>query len=589
MLLWAFALLASPAAALENVDFSLDNRDEALRAELKDASLVQSLFKDGSDNAREVFAAALADYARLLQTLYANGYYGGVIEIRLDGREAAAIPLLSAPQSVRVVRVNIRPGPKFTFGRTAIAPLASGSSLPETFARGEPARSAEVSRAVQSAVTSWREAGYAKAAPSAQSIIADHPGRRLDVQVRLDPGPVVRFGTLIQTTPSAVRASAIRRIAGLPKGEVFSPRELERVATRLRRTGAFSSVALREAETLDAGGQMDIELAVADEKPRRYGFGAEVSSLDGLALSGFWLHRNIFGGAERLRVEGEVSNIGIDGADIDYGLGARLQWPARLGLDTTLFVTARYDYADEPDFTSEKTSVGIGASRIFTDRLEGEAGLAYVTDETQDDLGRRSFTLLTFPVSLTYDRRDNPLDPRGGFFIAADATPFVALSGGQSGARALVDARAYRGFGAEGRIVAAGRLQFGSILGADLTEVPPDFLFYSGGGGTVRGQPYQSLDVRLGGGNRIGGRSFVGLSGELRAGVTDTIAGVAFVDTGYIGPESLYDGSGNWHTGAGIGLRYLTGIGPLRLDVAGPVSGGTGAGVQVYIGIGQAF
>ena len=110
----------------------------------------------------------------------------------------------------------------------------------------------------------------------------------------------------------------------------------------------------------------------------------------------------------------------------------------------------------------------------------------------------------------------------------------------------------------------------------------------SGGGGTVRGQPYRSLDAAYDG-TDLGGRSFAGLSGELRVGVTETISVVGFYDTGFVGPDPGSFEDGNWHAGAGLGLRYDTTIGPLRLDVAGPVSGETGDGVQIYLGIGQAF
>ncbi|MEZ5675182.1 MAG: BamA/TamA family outer membrane protein [Thalassovita sp.] len=167
--------------------------------------------------------------------------------------------------------------------------------------------------------------------------------------------------------------------------------------------------------------------------------------------------------------------------------------------------------------------------------------------------------------------------------------PFVGLSGEASGAQLKFDSRIYRKLDPEARFVAAGRFQLGSVTGPALSETAPDFLFYSGGGGTVRGQPYQSLNVDLGGGNTIGGRSFVGFSGEIRAKITSAISIVGFADAGYIGSESFYDGSGEWHSGAGLGLRYDTSVGPIRLDVAAPVSGSTGDGIQVYIGIGQAF
>jgi translocation and assembly module TamA len=106
----------------------------------------------------------------------------------------------------------------------------------------------------------------------------------------------------------------------------------------------------------------------------------------------------------------------------------------------------------------------------------------------------------------------------------------------------------------------------------------------------VRGQPYQSLAIDLGGGERIGGLSLAALSGEVRANVTDTIGIVGFADAGHVGASALPLTLGNWHAGAGIGVRYQTGIGPLRLDVATPVTGaGAGQSVNIYIGIGQAF
>ena len=105
----------------------------------------------------------------------------------------------------------------------------------------------------------------------------------------------------------------------------------------------------------------------------------------------------------------------------------------------------------------------------------------------------------------------------------------------------------------------------------------------------MRGQAYQSLAVDLGGGREIGGRSFMAFSGELRAPLRDALSLVAFYDVGFVGADSWGTENGGWHSGAGLGLRYDTGIGPIRLDVATPVSGGSSGAIEVYIGIGQAF
>jgi translocation and assembly module TamA len=199
--------------------------------------------------------------------------------------------------------------------------------------------------------------------------------------------------------------------------------------------------------------------------------------------------------------------------------------------------------------------------------------------------------MLVFPSSLTWDTRDDPLDATEGIFLKADAEPFIGIADIESGAQVVADARTYFGFGEDDRIVAAGRARFGSLLGPEIEDAPPDYLFYAGGGGSVRGQPYRSLGTGEVDDTIVGGRSYLGLSAELRARVRGPIGIVGFLDTAYVGAEEVYDGSGEWMTGAGLGVRYDTGFGPIRVDVAAPVDGGPDDAdpVQIYIGIGQAF
>ncbi|WP_172295692.1 autotransporter assembly complex family protein [Pseudoruegeria sp. HB172150] len=576
------------ASALDEVQFGLVGNNKDLRSTLSDASLVVDARRSGQTATSEIFAAALSDYARLLDALYAEGYYGGVISIKVDGREAADIPLLRTPASISTVRIVVDPGPRFRFGDARVGPLAQGTELPEGFRSGEPALAPLVQSSTQTAGDAWRSAGYAKVDVAGERITADHRTSTLDAVVGLEPGPVVYFGKLVQRTESRVRASAIKRIAGLPEGEKFSPEVAERVAERLRRTGAFASVTLREAEELGPGNSMDMYLNVVDAKRRRLGVGAEFSSLEGLTLTSFWLHRNIFGGAERLRFDAEISNLG-GSYGTDYFLGGRLDVPAVIGAETNAFVYGEIEHLDEPTYLSNRVEFGVGLARRFGDRIETEIALAYTYSETEDDLGDRTFSYLSLPMKASYDTRDNALDATEGFYVQIEPTPFFGLSDDSgSGLKTYADARAYYGFGEDNRVVLAGRLQFGSITGAEISEIHPDYLFFSGGSGTVRGQPYQSLTVTTNG-VESGGRSFLGLSAEVRTRITDNIGAVVFADAGYIGAEDFYDGSGEWHSGAGLGVRYLAGFGPIRLDVAFPVDGDTGEGVQVYVGIGQAF
>ncbi|WP_428512041.1 autotransporter assembly complex protein TamA [Roseovarius sp.] len=556
---------------------------------LSRSSLTVETANSEDATAQDILAAARADYARMVGALYDAGFYGGVVSIRVDGREASDISPIAGPNRINRVDVIVQPGPPFTFSRAAIGPVAPETELPEGYARGQPAAATVISDAAEAGVTGWREAGHAKVELSGQSITADHRNATLASDIRLSPGPRLRFGDLVITRPSAVRANRIRAIAGLPSGKVFSPEELEDASQRLRRTGAFRSVVLNEAAVPNPDGTLDIQAEVIDAKPRRIGFGAEIASLEGLTLSGFWLHRNLLGGAERFRIEGEVGGIGGDSGGIDYRLSARFERPATFTPDTTAFLEARIEELDEEEYRQTTFEIGGGVSHIFSDELEGELGIAYQYAEIDDDLGSRTNELLLLPGKLTFDNRDDALNATEGVYVGLEATPFLALDAGDPAFRLYADARTYVGFGENDTIVLAGRTQLGSVTGASLLDVPPDMLFFSGGSNTVRGQPYQSLGVDLGGGNTSGGRSFLAVSGELRARVADSWQVVGFADTGYVGRDSFGSGTGDWHSGAGFGVRYDTGIGPIRFDVATPLDGDAGQDYEFYIGIGQAF
>lgn len=585
----SLAFVAAPALALDSFVFEAPGADAALMKVLSGASLTGQAMRDRRTRSQDVFAAARADYARLLGALYAQGHYSGVIRISIDGREAASIAPLDAPASVTAVSIRITPGPRFAFSRTSVVPLATGTVLPEGFAEGAPALSGEIVAATGAAIEAWRDIGHAKAAVATQSITADHRSAQLAAEVTLAPGPRLRFGTLSLAGYSRMDPRRLAEIAGFPSGKVFSPAALAEVRARLRRSGVFSAVSLTEAETPRANGTLDVALLVAEEKPRRFGFGGDISTLEGLSVSGYWLHRNLLGGGERLRLEAAISGIGIGTGGPDYTLGARLDRPATMTPDTSAFVLANLARLQEADFSSSMLRLGFGLSHYFSDRLTGEAAVSYSVSQVTDTFETLQFRAMAVPVSLTWDNRDKPLNATQGFYLDADVTPFLGFGSTGSGVQIKTEARAYRALGA--RMVLAGRAQIGFVQGSGLAETPREYLFYSGGGGTVRGQPYQSLGVnvlRAGNSVPMGGASFAAFSGELRTSITTNIGLVGFYDVGFVSAEAGF-GGGAWHSGAGFGLRYDTGIGPIRLDVAVPVSGGTGRGVQLYLGIGQAF
>ena len=587
-------MLAVPQAfALDRIEFKTPGASDELRADLLGASLLQAARRDRVDDPQDLFATARAEYGRLLGALYARGHYSGVIHVLIDGREAASIAPLDAPSQIAKIEVIVDPGPVFTFSRAEIAPLGPRTALPKGFATGAIAGSGTIREAVSVAVEGWRGVGHAKAAVGSQDLSADHGNSTLSASVRLNPGQKLRFGKLVISGQDRMREGRIREIAGLPEGSVFSPRDLSRATERLRRTGIFSSVTLAEDDGVTAPDLLEITATVVEEKLRRYSFGAEIASFDGLNLNGSWLHRNLLGGGERLEVTGEVTNIGAQASGVDYALGVTIDRPATFSPDTNARFHFDIAHLDEQDFNANTLATGIGFSHIFTEKLSARVGVDYEYSNGKDAARDFLYRNLSLPIGAIWDKRNSKTDATKGFYLEAELKPFLGFGTTDSGARLTFDSRAYRGFGEKDGVVFAARLQGGAILGSSLLGTPRDFLFYSGGGGTVRGQPYQSLGVNILRSGltdiKTGGTYFLAASAEVRAKVTEKIGVVGFVDVGQVSVGGFNDASSNWQAGAGLGLRYATGFGPVRLDVAAPVGGTTGEGVQIYVGIGQAF
>ncbi|MFO6465895.1 autotransporter assembly complex protein TamA [Jannaschia sp. KMU-145] len=588
-LLLAVALSTLPASAAQ-LQLALP-ADEDLSESLTAASLTVGAIREaeGAPVRRDVVAAAQADYRRLVAVLFEAGYFGPVISIQIDGVEAAALPVISRQDPIGTVTISVQSGPRFLFRETRIAPVAPGTELPEDFAPGRPAGTDVLRRTTAAGIDRWRALGHAKAELAGQDIVADHAANRLDAALALAPGPKLQYGPLFVEGAERVRENRITRIADLRQGRVFDPEQVDEAARRLVRTGAFRSVSITEADEIGPANTLPMTVQVVERLPRRFGAGAELSSEDGLSLSTFWLHRNLSGAADSFRVEGEIEGIGGDTGGEDFRLSFAYNRPATFNPETDLYASAFIESLDQPNFQSDRVGFEVGARRIVDEEFNYSYGIAYEQSKVEDAFGRRDFSILSLPLEAEYNRRNDDLNPTDGFYIEASAEPFYGFRTAGAGIRFLADLRGYQGFGSEDRTVVAARLQLGSVVGPDLADTPAADLFFSGGGGTVRGQEFQSLGVTLPSGRLVGGKSFLGFSGELRQGVTEKIGVVGFVDMGLISPNSDWS-DGDTHVGAGLGIRYNTGIGPIRVDLGLPVSGpGDPSGVAIYIGIGQAF
>jgi translocation and assembly module TamA len=152
-----------------------------------------------------------------------------------------------------------------------------------------------------------------------------------------------------------------------------------------------------------------------------------------------------------------------------------------------------------------------------------------------------------------------------------------------------VSGSGYLDLGEPGRSVLALRGTVGDVEGASQFDLPPDKRFYAGGSATVRGYKYQSIGPQSVSGKPLGGTAMAAGTVEFRQRIMEDYGAAVFADVGQVNANGL-PFSGTWRMGAGVGARYYTPFGPIRLDVALPVNKQTGGGsFEVYIGLGQAF
>ena len=567
---------------------------------VRNASALVADQDEPASGAAGLLAKARGDYRRIVAALYNEGYYGGVASIRVGGVEAARLaPDVNLPDPVDVAIV-VDPGPLFHFNSVNIVNQALPTSDPydqvdppssKGYGAGEIARSSVILAAEQLALEAWRQQGYAKAEIVTRDVVADHATTTVDATITVNPGPRAAFGPVTVTGAETLDPAFLARQTGLTPGEEYDPDELELAQTRLDRLEVFRAARLEAAESVGADGLLPYNLIVQELPGRRFGVGATYSTIDGLALEAFHLWRNLFGQAERLRLDARVASIGypIDTAQFDYFFGGTFTKPGIFTPDTDLVAAVSAERTIYPTFTETSAAGRLGLTHIFSDQITFEGGAQFEINRFDDVFGTRDFKTIGLYAGATLDFRDDSVDPTEGWFAQVNLEPFYELNYGNAAAKLTAEGRTYFGFGEEDAFVLAGRLKGGLVVGPSLAEIPPDKLLFAGGGGSVRGYGYKSIGVDDGTGTVTGGRYLLEASLEARVKVTDDIGVVGFVDGGYVAAD-VFPALTDLRVGAGVGVRYYTGLGPLRADIAIPLNKRPGdPDYALYVGIGQAF
>ncbi|EJF98176.1 hypothetical protein MEI_00675 [Bartonella vinsonii subsp. arupensis Pm136co] len=556
-----------------------------------------------------LLAKARSDYRAILSALYADGRYGGVISIQINGLEAADLsPVTQLPAQSNIV-IMIDAGPQYIFNVAGIDKVAPAvkykiNRMPTMeelgYKVGTVAKSESILKAERWAVEGWRRQGYAKAKVVKSEVVADHAAHLIDARISVDPGKEAYYGPLNVRNVSKkprIDSSYIAWMTGLKVGQKYDSDALVKANERLARLNVFRAVNIREADTINPDGSLPLTLVLEERKPRRFGAGGSYSTLDGAGFESYWMHNNLFGHAEHLKIETKISGIGSNKEEsynlknFDYLLGGTFIKPGIFTPDTDFRSELKIQQDVLDNYTTKAIKGKLGITHIFNGNLSGQVAVEVSNGYSRDIyFGSRNFTTIGLPSSIIYDSRNNKFNATKGLYGEVFVEPFYEMRSHNFVAKMTVEGRSYWTLDEKERFVFAARAKLGTILGSDKAQVPSDTLFFAGGGGSVRGYAYRNIGFKTDNDAVVGGRALVEGTAELRFSLNDKIGLVSFLDGGIVGERARFDFSQNIKWGAGIGGRYMTGLGPLRVDLAFPLKREKGdPRIGFYVGIGQAF
>lgn len=568
----------------------------ALDAALNGSSTLVSLRESAPVGGFALTERAKGDEGRFTTALRSFGYYKATVRTTIAGHDLGdpTLPGLidAAPAKPPLpVDVAFDLGPQFKLGSVNIAsPVPPGVAGQLQLKAGQPALSADILAAQGRLETALKDDGYPLAkVPVPQAIL--HPGQDvLDVTFQPDPGPKADIGPITLTGLKDMDASFVRRRLLLSQGQQYHPRAIEAARQDLMSIGVFSVVRAEPATALDANGQLPVTFDFTERPLHAVDFNAAYSTDLGVNFSAGWHDRNLFGNAEQLNLTATALLGGDAITKPGYTVGAQFLKPDFLHRDQTLEVDVTAVDQSLQAYDQKGLLEKIALNRKLAQYWTGSLGVSGEQESIQQEGVTRSYELIGLPGSLKYDSTNSQMDPTRGIRATFSVTPTESF--GVTASTFFITQIAgstYLDLFGNDRSILALRGLVAQASGVGVFGMPPDQRFYAGGSSTVRGYRYQTLGPQFPDGKPTGGTAISAASIELRQRIYGNIGMATFLDVGQVSSNGAPFTS-NWHAGAGVGARYYTPIGPIRLDVAVPLDKLPGGdSFEIYIGIGQAF
>tara|TARA_B100000378_G_scaffold14702_2_gene11923 strand:+ start:30867 stop:33062 length:2196 start_codon:yes stop_codon:yes gene_type:complete len=563
--------------------------------------------RDSDDNFAQLANRAEEDAALLSDMLAVYGFYDADVRQRTQtppegegsGEDGAIVP-----GDARFI-FTIDPGQRYRYGEVTLPGIADTGEDYEPLRQSfeiETGDFIQEDRIVRERIdleVALGETGYAFAETARPDLLIDHSRDEGDLSLSVTPGGKYRFGDVISSDPDFLSSKHLQEIAQFDVGDLYRQSGVEDLRRAILGTGLVSSLTLtpRVASEPVAGepGIVDIDVGITPAPLRTIAGAVGYDTGRGIRTEVSWEHRNLF------PPEGMLQLHAIAGTQ-EQLVGATFRRNNWRGRDRMLTLDVFANTIDRDAFEA-RTISGVAkiervSTLLFQKVLAWSVGLELVaTQEREGTLGgltgpRETYFVAALPGEIVYDKSDDLLDPTRGWRVSLFASPEISHTGGDRSTylRSWLEGRYYQPVSE--RLVVAGRAKFGTITGTGISDIAPSRRLYAGGGGSVRGYGYQQIGPQDDLGDPTGGRSLseFSLEARYRTGLLGgAISIVPFIDAGTVANDST-PGLSDMQYGAGIGVRYHTSFGPLRVDLATPINPRPDDDrIAVYISLGQAF
>jgi translocation and assembly module TamA len=557
--------------------------DSDLTEALTEASLLVSLRDRPPPSLRGLTRRANEDVDRLQNVLRSRGFYAGGVAYRVE----------NAADGTTLVTLAAAPGPAFHLDEYRIrvvggvAPVRPISVTYDAIGLrpGQAGEAAKIEAAGPGVLAIFARNGHPLASIADRRIVVDHATKKITVDLDVNAGPAARFGAVRVTGGEGVAPAHVRRQILWREGELFDATLLEKTRARLRESGLFDVVDIVPASEVDAAGTLPVEIVLTERLQRSIGLGVSYATNEGALAKVFWERRNLFGQGERLQLRGEVG-------ELRTGAFAGLRLPDILRRDQDL-VFELHATEETPDgFRSTEFGATGRMERRFSEIYAGSVGLGFDQSHVVENGLARDFSLLSLPLSFKRDTADDIFDPGSGGRLSLTLTPHLGLPGTDIDfVVARLSDTLYLPLLPEKRLIAAGWARLGTIVGASTIALPANKRLYAGGSGSVRGYGPNKIGPLDAQNDPIGGTSSTEFGAELRWRVSESIGLTGFVEAGAVYDTAMPDWGQDLRWSVGIGARYYSAIGPLRLDLAVPLDrrAGVDDSFAILMSLGQAF